>query len=305
MNNRLAATCSIGAPELTAPCLRVVGGGGKRLRPALTIAVADIGQVFDPRVVSAAAAVELVQIGSLVHDDIFDEAETRRGTPTINAIEGPNQALLAGTYLMARAAAEAAAAGQQVASDVAGTVALLCVGQTTETQHLFDIGQEIDRYLFTIEAKTAALFACSCRVGALCAALPDEHVNRFGEFGRTFGMAFQLIDDVLDLIGDPERLGKPVGTDMRSGVLTMPVLLELAQPSGGDLRALLLRRHLADLAQASRLIVNSGRIDDVIEVARQYANEATAAIAQVPGATHLSRFPSSYVDWALEEFVAA
>ena len=118
-------------------------------------------------------------------------------------------------------------------------------------------------------------------------------------------MAFQLIDDVLDLIGDPS-VGKPVGTDMRSGVLTMPVLLELAQPSGGDLR-----EHsctvgtLLDLAQASRLIVNSGRIDDVIEAARQYAKEAAAAIAEVPRATRLSRFPSSYVDWALEEFVAA
>jgi heptaprenyl diphosphate synthase len=305
VSDQLAATCTIGAPDLTTPCLRVVGGGGKRLRPALTIAVADIGQVFDLRVAAAAVAVELVQVGSLVHDDIFDEAETRRGTPTINAIEGQNQALLAGTYLMARAGAEAAAAGQQVASDVAHTVALLCVGQATETQHLFDIDQKIDRYLFTIEAKTAALFACSCRVGALSAELPDEHVNRFGEFGKNFGMAFQLIDDVLDLIGDPVRLGKPVGTDLRSGVLTMPVLLELAQPSGGDLRALLLRRQAADLAQASRMIINSGRIDDVIEVARQYADEAAAAIAKVPGAAHLSKFPPSYMDWALDQFVAA
>jgi heptaprenyl diphosphate synthase len=303
--DRLAATCTIGAPDLTTPCLRVVAGGGKRLRPALTLAVADVGRVFDPRVVAAAVAVELVQVGSLVHDDIFDEAETRRGIPTINAVEGQNQALLAGTYLMARAGAEAAAAGQRVASDVAHTVALLCVGQATETQHLFDLGQEIDRYLFTIEAKTAALFACSCRVGAVSAELPDELVNRFSAFGMNFGMAFQLIDDVLDLVGDPDRLGKPVGTDMRSGVLTLPVLLELAQPSGGDLRALLRRRHAADLAQASRMIVNSGRIDDVIELARHYGEEAAAAIAEVPGATHLSRFPPSYVDWALEQFAAA
>ena len=93
---------------------------------------------------------------------------------------------------MARAAAEAATAGQQVASDVTYTVALLCVGQATETQHLFDMDQEIDRYLFTIEAKTAALFACSCRVGALSARLPSGHVSSVGEFGRNFGMAFHL-----------------------------------------------------------------------------------------------------------------
>jgi geranylgeranyl pyrophosphate synthase len=305
VTERLTTTCGVSAPDLAAPCLRVVAGGGKRLRPALTLVVADVGGVFDRRVISAAVAVELVQIGSLVHDDIFDNAETRRGTPTINAVEGESQALLAGTYLMARAGAEAAAAGQQVASDVANTVALLCVGQTTETQHLFDTGQELERYLFTIEAKTAALFACSCRVGALCAALSDEQVSRFGEFGRSFGMAFQLIDDVFDLVGDPDRLGKPVGADMRSGVLTMPALLELADPSGGDLRALLLRRRGTDLEQASRMILNSGRIEEVIEVARQYAAASAAAIAEIPGASELSRFPSSYLDWALEEFVAA
>ena len=173
------------------------------------------------------------------------------------------------------------------------------------TRHLFDIDQEMDRYLFTIEAKTAALFACSCRVGALSAGLPTDHVSSVGEFGRNFGMAFQLIDDVLDLIGDPERLGKPVGADLRSGVLTMPALLELARPVAGDLRALLLRRQPPDLERASRLIVDSGRVDDVIDVARQYADRAAASVAHVPGATSLSRFPPSYVDWALEEFVAA
>jgi heptaprenyl diphosphate synthase len=305
VSERLVATCTVGAPELAGPCLRVIAAGGKRLRPALTIAVASVGQVFDPRVVAAAVAVELVQVGSLVHDDIFDEAQTRRGTPTINAVEGQSQAVLAGTYLMARAAAEAVEAGQQVASDVARTVAQLCIGQTTETKHLFDVGQEIDRYLFTIEAKTAALFACSCRVGALSADLPEEHVKNFGEFGRNFGMAFQLIDDVLDLIGDPDRLGKPVGTDIRNGVLTMPALLELAEHHGGDLRARLLRRQLPDLEQASRMIIDSGRTDEVIEVARQYAGDAAAAIGDVPGARTLSQFPSSYVDWALEQFVAA
>ncbi len=305
VSDRLAATCAVGAPDLAGSCLRVVSGGGKRLRPALTIAVADVGHVFNPRVVAAAVAVELVQVGSLVHDDIFDNAETRRGTPTINAVEGPIQALLAGTYLMARAGAEAAASGQRVASDVASAVARLCLGQATETQHLFDIGQEIDRYLFTIEAKTAALFACSCRVGALSAGLSDEHVAQFGEFGKNFGMAFQLIDDVLDLIGDPDRLGKPIGADIRSGVLTMPALLEMAEPTGGDLRALLLRRQAADLEQASRMIIQSGRIDEVIGVARQFAAQASAAISHLPTATSLSRFPPSYVDWALEEFVAA
>jgi heptaprenyl diphosphate synthase len=98
-----------------------------------------MGKVSDVRVIEAATSVELVQVGSLVHDDIFDEAQTRRGTPTINALEGPNEALLAGTVLLARAAAKAASAGQRVAQEVAHTVAQLCLGQLTETEHLFDL----------------------------------------------------------------------------------------------------------------------------------------------------------------------
>ena len=108
VDDHLIRTCSVGSPEIATSSSRMVAAGGKRLRPALTVATANLDQVFNPQVVAAAAAVELVQVGSLVHDDIFDAALTRRGTPTINAVEGPDEALLAGTYLLARAAAEAA-----------------------------------------------------------------------------------------------------------------------------------------------------------------------------------------------------
>jgi heptaprenyl diphosphate synthase len=306
INDRLITTCSVEAPGMSGTSLGIVAAGGKRLRPALTVSVAGLGGAFDARVVAAAVAVELVQIGSLVHDDLFDQALTRRGAPTVNAVEGDSEALLAGTYLMARAAAEASSAGQRVASDVAGTLSRLCLGQATETVHLFDVEQAIDRYLLTIESKTAALFACSCRVGALCADLPEADLRRLSEFGRNFGMAFQLIDDVLDLIGDPALLGKPVGTDIQNGVLTLPVLLGLADPRAGDLRALLLSRQRVDLDQVSQMTVESGRVDETIEMARRYARTASAEAAAVNGTTEgLTSFPEWYIDWALEEFVAA
>lgn len=306
VDDHLIRTCSVGSPEIATSSSRMVAAGGKRLRPALTVATANLDQVFNPQVVAAAAAVELVQVGSLVHDDIFDAALTRRGTPTINAVEGPDEALLAGTYLLARAAAEAASAGQEVAIDVARTVAQLCVGQATETEHLFDVEQGLNQYLFNIEGKTAALFACSCRVGALSAGLSGDEIHQLGEFGRNFGMAFQIIDDVLDLIGDPALLGKPVGADVGSGVLTMPVLLELADCRGGDLRALLKRRSPADLQQVTRMIVESGRIDEAIDAARAYAAAAATSIDILPRTTRtFSRFPYSYIDWALNQFLAA
>ena len=282
-----------------------MGAGGKRLRPALTIATAGLGKAPDLRVIDAAVAVELVQVGSLVHDDIFDEAVTRRGRLTINALEGPNEALLAGTVLLARSAAKAASAGQRVAQEVAHTVAQLCVGQLTETQHLFDLEQTIATYLFTIEMKTAALFSCACRVGAITGDVALECVDNLGEFGLNFGMAFQLVDDVLDLIGDPELLGKPVRNDLPNGVLTMPVLLEL-EAGNPDLLALLRRRETTDLEEAMRLVSNSGRIGETIQVAKGYADAAATAIEGIPGpeAVALAAFGSSYVDWAVGHFVA-
>jgi heptaprenyl diphosphate synthase len=307
VNDQLVDACSFDDAGLSAASLRVVAAAGKRLRPALTLATAGLGQKFDFQVIEAAVAVELVQVGSLVHDDIFDEAQTRRGTPTINAVEGPNEALLAGTVLLARAAAKAASAGQQVAEEVARAVAQLCVGQLTETEHIFDLAQSIETYLSTIELKTAALFACACRVGAITGGLTTEIVDSVGEFGLNFGMAFQLVDDVLDLVGDPDRLGKPIGSDLHNGVLTLPALLELAGHRNGDLLAMLRRRGATDLEQATRLVVANSRVDETIALARQYAERACAAIVRLPGseARALSRFGSSYVDWAMDHFAAA
>src|ERR671911_27049 len=164
---------------------RVASTGGKRLRPLLTIVAAAVGDVFDDRVISAAAAVELVQVGSLVHDDILDRALTRRGQPTINAVEGLNHAVLAGDYILARAAELAA-----------------CVSR-----------------------EAAALLA-----------------NALGHLGEEFGMSFQVLDDMLDLIGDADRLGKPTGIDIESGVYTLPVLTALREADGDRLRALLTGR---------------------------------------------------------------
>ena len=306
VNDQLIEACSVHDPGLSSANLRVVGAGGKRLRPALTIATAGLGKAPDLRVIDAAVAVELVQVGSLVHDDIFDEAVTRRGTPTINALEGPNEALLAGTVLLARSASKAASAGQRVAQEVARTVAQLCVGQLTETEHLFDLDQKIETYLLTIEMKTAALFSCACRVGAITGDVPEEHVGRLGEFGLNFGMAFQLVDDVLDLIGDPDLLGKPVRNDLPNGVLTLPVLLEI-EARNPDLLPLLRRRGAADLEDAMSFVSDSARIGETIEVARRYTDAAARAIAGIPGAeaVALAAFGSSYVDWAVDHFVAA
>ena len=279
---------------------RVAAAGGKRLRPALTFACASLGMPDRDRVLDAAVAIELVQVGSLVHDDIFEAAMLRRGIPTINAVEGDNFALMAGDYILARAGEAAATAGNVVAKELAVTVEGLCVGQLVETTELFDLSRSIESQLESIKRKTAVLFACACRVGGLCAELDNHVTEELARFGEHFGMAFQLIDDVLDLVSDDGRLGKPANIDIATGVYTMPTLLALTGSLGDELRSALERR---DSISARRIVLRSRTIPEVIRHARHYGEVASEAVEGVTGdATPLRGFPKRYIDWALEYF---
>jgi octaprenyl-diphosphate synthase len=291
--------------------VRVAEAGGKRLRPLFTVACAALGNVFDERVVAAAASVELVQIGSLVHDDILDVAATRRGRPTINASEGMDHALLAGDYILARAAEQAASVSQEAALLVASALTELCEGQVLELRDAFHADRTLDAHLASIRGKTAALFECACRLGAHTGGLPDHNASAVAKFGAAFGMSFQVLDDVLDLIGDAERLGKPTGTDIAAGVYTLPVITALRGPRGTELRRLLPAPpgdgaeagDEADLAAALEVVRASGSIAAALATMDRYADEARRAVAHLNQATvgeGLWAFPRTYSTWALE-----
>jgi octaprenyl-diphosphate synthase len=291
--------------------VRVAEAGGKRLRPLFTVACAALGNVFDERVVAAAASVELVQIGSLVHDDILDVAATRRGRPTINASEGVDHALLAGDYILARAAEQAASVSQEAALLVASALTELCEGQVLELRDAFHADRTLDAHLASIRGKTAALFECACRLGAHTGGLPDHNASAVAKFGAAFGMSFQVLDDVLDLIGDAERLGKPTGTDIAAGVYTLPVITALRGPRGTELRRLLPAPpgdgaeagDEADLAAALEVVRASGSIAAALATMDRYADEARRAVAHLNQATvgeGLWAFPRTYSTWALE-----
>jgi heptaprenyl diphosphate synthase len=305
--------------EMLAPAaLRVAGSGGKALRPLLAIVSAAAGDgdgdgdVFDDRVAAVAAAVELVQVGSLVHDDILDRATTRRGQPTINAVEGIDHAVLAGDYILARAAALAVSVSREAGELVAETLGVLCEGQALEMRDAFDPDRSVEAHLRSVHGKTAALFACACRIGAVTAGLADRDVDALGRYGEAFGMGFQVLDDVLDLLGDPDRLGKPTGLDIASGVYTLPVLAALGGPQGGELRRLLPVSDDGppggdDVAAAVELVRGSGSVAVALEAMDRYADDACRAVADA----HLDRgavgegllaFPRTYTRWALEAF---
>jgi geranylgeranyl pyrophosphate synthase len=326
VDQRIADTLGRDGTVLAPAAARVASTGGKRLRPLLTIVAAAVGDVFDDRVISAAAAVELVQVGSLVHDDILDRALTRRGQPTINAVEGLNHAVLAGDYILARAAELAASVSREAAALLADALGDLCEGQALELRDAFDPDRSIDDHVASIRGKTAALFACASRLGAHCGGVSPRNATALGHFGEEFGMSFQVLDDMLDLIGDADRLGKPTGIDIESGVYTLPVLTALRETDGDGLRRLLAGRlgggegahaaaaspaaaaaeHRSDVARAIDLVRASGSIAVALAAVDRYADNARRAVAhlnQTRIGEGLAAFPRTYVTWALESFM--
>ena len=262
---------------------------------------------------AAAAAAELVQIGSLVHDDILDVAATRRGRPTINACEGLDHALLAGDYILARAAELAASVSQEAAALVASALAELCEGQVLELRDAFDAGPHASTP--TWPRSGARRRRCS-NVRASSAPTPpgcrSHNATAVARFGAAFGMSFQVLDDVLDLIGDAERLGKPTGIDIAAGVYTLPVITALRGPRGRPSSAACSRSHPAIMPRpaapatsptALEVVRGSGSIAAALATMDRYADEARRAVAHLNQATvgeGLWAFPRTYSTWALE-----
>jgi len=305
VEDRMLEALLVDSTVLGSPSARVASGGGKRLRPILALAAANIEDRFDSAVISAATSVELVQVGSLVHDDIFDLAATRRGVPTINSVEGDHQAILAGDFILARAGVQASRVGAEAARVLAATVVELCVGQHLETRRLGALDRSIEEHFASIEAKTASLFDVSCRIGSLAAEADTATVAALGRFGRNYGMAFQIIDDVLDLIADPVRLGKPVGSDVRAGVYTLPVLEVMNGPQGDDLRRLLVTEDVDEAvsARVAELVSETGAVERALSVAVDFeraAVDALEGLGEHPTIVGLRAFPGAYREWAME-----
>lgn len=275
-----------GDPYLTEIASHLIKAGGKRQRPMFTVASAATGledgvAVVDD-VVRGGVAVELVQVGSLYHDDVIDEAQIRRMVPSVNARWGNLRAVLAGDYLLAKASEIAASLGTEVAGLLASTIAELCKGQVAELQTLFDVERTAEQYFPSIAGKTASLFAASTRIGAIVGGFDAETKERLTDFGRLYGMAFQVVDDILDVIATDEQLGKPAGKDMLEGVYSLPVIHTLASSEGGKLRALLNDGLAEDDRLAAIDCVRRGPgVDEALGVAAGYVADAHREIMSV------------------------
>lgn len=260
--------------------------GGKRIRPVLTVVACQVagGPAIDDAV-QGGIACELVQTGSLYHDDVIDESSTRRGVETVNAKWGNLQAILAGDFLLARASEIAASLGAEVAGLLGNTIARLCEGEIEQLRHTYDVNRPESSYFSSIEGKSASLFSTATRIGGIVGGLDRSHIDALTRFGLAYGMVFQIVDDVLDIIATDEQLGKPAGHDMVEGVYTLPVLRTLARSgvASDELRDLLGHPIDAVVCDKALSIVRSGPgIPEAIAAAATYVADAVAACASLP-----------------------
>lgn len=292
---------SIFAP-LADAFVELIGSGGKRLRPALALLIAQLEQPISDwtghsELISLAAAVEMLHTATLVHDDVIDGALLRRGAPTLNASWSQGATVLAGDHMFARAAHFAAETGSsRVIHIFSDTLQIIVDGEMRQLFARNQYGQEWENYYQRIYAKTASLFSAATEASGVLEGFPAPRVEQLKEFGYHFGMAFQIMDDILDFTGDDRTLGKPAGSDLRQGTLTLPFLHYLRQQS--DPHALVARltsaRQAGEEGETERLnvavaeVVAAIRKSSAIDAAR---NEAVDFLHRA--VANLSAFPDS------------
>ncbi len=272
-------------PQLAA---HIVAAGGKRLRPLLTLAAAQMCGYAGPRHVHLAACVEFIHTATLLHDDVVDESLLRRGLSSANAVFGNKASVLVGDFLFARAFQLMVEDGSLKVLDILShAAATIAEGEVLQLVTQNDLSTSEQRYLDVVHGKTAALFAAACQVGAVVADRPSHEEQALSEYGTNLGMAFQLVDDALDYAADQVTLGKTVGDDFREGKITLPVLAAY-QAGDSEAREFWVRtieasnQTDADLDRAMRLMERSGAIRTTLARAGRFAVTAKAALAIFP-----------------------
>ncbi len=290
-------------PLLTEAAAHLMEAGGKRFRPLLALLAAQFGDGAVPAVIDAAVVVELTHLATLYHDDVMDEAPVRRGAESANTRWTNTVAILTGDYLFARASDLTAGLGTEATQLQSRTFARLVEGQIAETAGPLDGEDPVAHHLHVLADKTGSLISTSARLGALMAGAETSVVGTLSEYGELIGLAFQLSDDLIDVLSETDESGKTPGTDLREGVATLPVLLVQA---GEDPASKLLTRLLdsdlsgdAPLAEALRQLRAHPAMGQARQVLQSYVDRARAV------ATELPQGPTREAFLALTDFVMA
>ncbi|MEY4554553.1 MAG: hypothetical protein RL197_980 [Actinomycetota bacterium] len=304
VEERLIASTTHTDPVAKDAARHLVDAGGKRIRPVLVLLAAQLGDSDRKEVIDAAVVAEITHLATLYHDDVMDEAPTRRGVPTAHKIWGNSLAILTGDLLFARASQVAAYLGDEIIRLQSSTFERLCLGQMHETVGPQAGENAVQHYIQVLADKTGSLIAASAQMGLLASGADNKYLEPMLEFGEAVGVAFQLIDDIIDIAEEGES-GKTPGTDLRAGVPTLPVLLlrkeALSNPAAAELLAKIDGDLESDavLAEVVAELRNSSAAKAAEDEARRWAAKAVDAISILPEGSvkqALATFASAVVD---------
>lgn len=309
IEDMLAGELRVGDALADATSRYLYEAGGKRVRPMLALLTAQLGDGATDDVITAATAIEMTHLGSLYHDDVMDSADVRRGVPSAHSVWGNNVAILTGDLLFSRASVLMARLGERAIRLQADTFERLVLGQMHETVGPGDTDDPVRFYLRVLSDKTGSLIAAAAQAGVIYSNAPSQYEQPALAFGEKAGVAFQLLDDVIDLSADPDETGKVPGTDLRAGVPTMPYLL-LARR--GDADSVALRARIDDgvtrIAAGAEAGILDGPLADLrehaatrqtLDLAHEWSKEAIAALQPLPEGPvrdALTRFAEAVAD---------
>jgi octaprenyl-diphosphate synthase len=275
-------------PVIPALADHLIAGSAKRLRPLLTVAAARMAGARDDACIKLAAAVEFIHTATLLHDDVVDSSELRRGRVAAHLIWGAPASVLVGDFLFARAFELMVGAGCMPALEILARASrVIAEGEVLQLTRTHDMELSQELYLEIIQAKTAELFAAAAEAGGVSAGAPPERCRALRRFGQDLGLAFQLVDDALDYSGDSGAMGKNPGDDFREGKATLPLLLAIRR-TGPQEREFWLRtvdrrdQTDADFDRVRELMQQTGALQSTLDLARTYADSAKAALADFP-----------------------
>lgn len=289
VESQIKAVTEVDSPRF-AELLSHILGGGKEIRPALTLLSGKFYHYNLDLLLPMATSVELMHNATLVHDDAIDNSAVRRGRPTINKVWGEDKAVLLGDYLFAKAGEFAALTGNlRVIMLFSQALQTISSGELNQTFDAFNLEQTRAHYLQRISSKTASLFSLATESGAILSQAPEESIKVLGEYGYNLGIAFQIVDDVLDFVGTEEEMGKPVGSDLAQGTFTLPAMLLVERhPEDNPVKELFHNRDMPEgdkkkkIKQAIELVGNSSIVKQCYEVASDYCAEACHNLGLLP-----------------------
>jgi len=286
VSERLKGLLITGSGEIDRVMDYLLQGDGKMLRPRLVYAIASMQEHNEEVVRDIAAALEMIHMASLVHDDIIDGADTRRNQPSLNCRYGNQISVLCGDYLFAAAFNLINLHNLSgVMADVTGTIQTMCSGEIKQMTSLYNLQISETEYYERIFSKTACLFACCCRSAAQAVKMPGETIRALSQYGLCLGFAYQIIDDVLDFVADSKVLGKPAANDLSTGNLTLPVILALQDEQAGERLRMLLQDHSGireNMAEIMDILVETRALRESLATSRFFVQSARGALDDIP-----------------------